>query len=331
MIRKLTGRQPDAVPQLHLGAFGKHPAWDDHIPDLGLETERLTQAKQALYVEGIGGNIDSGTWDELDPERTLPDFHHIFGWYDQGSWVFGRIWSSVDGKGRSRYPMVVCLEAPHVSLLKAVPLVFKRLEQLEDQCRSAETGDEVGAILSRHSAEMRSEMTSLIGSDDRPSGMSSLATLGRCAEMGADQTGLIRLLYHIDRDLPDCCRQQGGNDRKTTWRSRDATLPSSAMRVPRCGNSAPGAFVGWATFLRQMMADGVPMWVICPIDADWVDLLLGPVTASHFVCLRATPAELPLTTEVPYSVEEEFAERTRQLVDEASLETIHKPGSSNLG
>lgn len=331
MIRKLTRRRSDTMPQLRLGAFGKHPAWDDHIPDLGLETERLTQAKQVLYVQGIGGNIDSGAWDEISPERTLPGFHHFFGWYDQGSWVFGRIWSSVDGKGRSRYPMVVCLESPHVSCSEAAPLVFERLERLEDQCRSAQTGDEVGAILSRHSAEMRTDMTTLIGSDDHPSGMSSLATLAQCTEMGADRTGLIRLLYHIDRDLPECCRQQGESDRKTTWRTRGATLSSSAMRVPRCADSASGAFVVWATFLRQMMGEGVPMWVICPIDADWVDLLLGPVTTSHFFCLRVPPVELPLTTEVPYSVDDEFAERTRQLVEEATNEAIHELGSSNIG
>ena len=188
----------------------------------------------------------------------------------------------------------------------------------------------MGAILSCQLTEVRSEMTSLIGSDDHPSGMSSLATLAQCAEMGADRTGLIRLLYHIDRDLPDCSRQHVENDRRSTWGSRDTTLPSSAMRVPRCADSASEAFVAWATFLRQMLADGVPMWVICPIDADWVDLLLGPVTASHFFCLRVPLAELPLTTEVPYSVEDEFAERTRRLVEEASSEAIHELGSSNL-
>ena len=323
MIRKLTGRRPDTMPELHLGAFGKHPAWDDHIPNLGLETERLTQAKQVLYVDGIGGNIDSGAWDELGPESTLPGFHHFLGWYDHGSWVFGRIWSSVDGKGRSRYPMVVCLEAPHVSFSEAVPLVFRRLERLEEECRSATAEDEVGAVLSRHSAEVRTDMTPLIGSDDCPSGMSSLATLARCTEMGADRMGLIRLLYQIDRDLPNWRRRQGESDSKAIRRTRVATLPSSSMRVPRCAGSCSAAFVAWATFLRQMMADAVPMWVICPIDGDWVDLLLGPVTASHFFCLRVPPEGLPLTTEVPYSIEDEFAERTRRLVEEASSEAIH--------
>ena len=45
-----------------LAAFGKHPGWDDHVEDLGLETESLNLAKTLLYVNGIGGQIDSGAW-----------------------------------------------------------------------------------------------------------------------------------------------------------------------------------------------------------------------------------------------------------------------------
>ena len=38
-----------------LAAFGKHPGWDDHVEDLGLETQSLNLAKTVLYVDGIGG------------------------------------------------------------------------------------------------------------------------------------------------------------------------------------------------------------------------------------------------------------------------------------
>ena len=49
-------------PQVCLGAFGKHPGWDDHMDDLGLETESLLQAKHLLYVQGIGQHINSGVF-----------------------------------------------------------------------------------------------------------------------------------------------------------------------------------------------------------------------------------------------------------------------------
>ncbi len=64
-----------------LAAFGKHPGWDDHIEptpsgitpaDLGLETESLNLAKTVLYINGIGGQIDSGAWEKLDSAQHLP-------------------------------------------------------------------------------------------------------------------------------------------------------------------------------------------------------------------------------------------------------------------
>ena len=67
-------------PQIWLGAFGKHPGWDDHIDDIGLETESLLLAKQILYVEGIGGQIDSGEWERLEEAQRLREFKHVFLW-----------------------------------------------------------------------------------------------------------------------------------------------------------------------------------------------------------------------------------------------------------
>jgi len=38
--------------QIFLAAFGKHPGWNDHMDDVGLETESLVAAKTRLYVDG---------------------------------------------------------------------------------------------------------------------------------------------------------------------------------------------------------------------------------------------------------------------------------------
>ena len=67
-------------PQIWLGAFGKHPGWDDHIDDIGLETDSLLLAKQILYVDGIGGQISSGEWEKLDSAQRLGEFKHVFLW-----------------------------------------------------------------------------------------------------------------------------------------------------------------------------------------------------------------------------------------------------------
>ena len=44
---------------IQLAGFGKHPAWDDHIDDLGLSTETLVIIRRVLYSEGIGCQVSS--------------------------------------------------------------------------------------------------------------------------------------------------------------------------------------------------------------------------------------------------------------------------------
>jgi len=66
-IKKIVKRfypkgQDDPSEKVFVAAFGKHPAWDDHIDDIGLDMDTLIAAKRILYVQGIGGNIDSGSW-----------------------------------------------------------------------------------------------------------------------------------------------------------------------------------------------------------------------------------------------------------------------------
>src|SRR5262249_35748729 len=101
---------------LALGVFGKHPGWDDHIEDLGLETETLNLAKRVLYIEGVGGQIDAGAWEKLDPAQRTDGFNHVFLWQRGGQFLLGRMWSSSDGKGRTRYPMVLCAHCIGASL-----------------------------------------------------------------------------------------------------------------------------------------------------------------------------------------------------------------------
>src|SRR5437762_8812249 len=117
-----------------LAAFGKHPGWDDHVEDLGLETESLNFAKLVLYVNGIGGQIDSGAWEKLDQVQQLPGFDHLFVWQRSGQVLLGRMWSSSDGKGRKRYPMVVCLHFMGIPLQWALKHALPVLAELEQEC-----------------------------------------------------------------------------------------------------------------------------------------------------------------------------------------------------
>lgn len=136
-------------PTLYVGVFGKHPGWDDHLDDFGLESEALLAVKQLLYVQGIGGVIDSGAWDNLAPEDSIGEFKHWLVWKAGDDFIAGRIWSSVDRKGRARYPMVACVHisnAPNADLLQ---WLAPRLVAIEKTCRqTSEAADVISYLVS---------------------------------------------------------------------------------------------------------------------------------------------------------------------------------------
>src|SRR5688572_26237113 len=148
--------------QIFLAAFGKHPGWDDHVEDLGLDSESLVYVKSRLYVQGIGGQIDSGAWEKLDDSQRLASFKHLLLWQRGQQFIIGRMWSSSDGKGRTRYPLIVCAHYAGVPLEWALAQVLPRLEQIEQACLSTNSAADVRGLLERHRSELRS---ALVGAD----------------------------------------------------------------------------------------------------------------------------------------------------------------------
>src|SRR4051794_40311045 len=110
-VQKLSnrGQTADTGPtQVFAGAFGKHPAWNDHVPDLGLHHPALVDFKRVLY-EGITGNVDNGQWDKLQQASKIVSFGHSLLYRFAGGTILGRLWYSKDGKGRDAYPMITVL------------------------------------------------------------------------------------------------------------------------------------------------------------------------------------------------------------------------------
>ena len=100
-IKRFNQRGHNAASErVFTAAFGKHPGWDDHIDDIGLDTDVLVAVKRILYTQGIGSNIDSGSWDKLEENQLVEKFGHTLLWCINGDVVAGRLWSSRDGKGR---------------------------------------------------------------------------------------------------------------------------------------------------------------------------------------------------------------------------------------
>lgn len=321
MLRSILNKlRPDAGsqgPVLHAGAFGKHPAWDDHIPDIGLETDRLVEVKRILYLQGIGRNIDSGAWEELGAERSLEGFQHLFLNYEGQSWVAGRIWSSTDGKGRSRYPMIVCVQCNDRDFGGLREATCEQLGLAEQQCVQTQSAAVVTSIVGKVRDDLRRLIAESGDAEQQADPVSvedPLAVLASRPEMGADHDGLIRVLYQIDREMAE---YRVPNSRALgITRTNQAIGRPHHIRVPRCADSAPEALVLWSSFLKSQFPGKVPLWVICPESGSgqWADLMVGPPTEREFFCVRVPSSELPLTTDIPYQIDEEFLDQARAMI-----------------
>ena len=312
ILQRWKAGKPKGCPECaFVAAFGKHPGWDDHIDDIGLDTDVLIAVKRLLYIEGIGSNLDAGSWDKLDPEQRIDEFGHIFLWLPKGDIVVGRLWSSRDGKGRARYPMVVCVQCSQLPLLWALANILPRLERIETACVGTTSADEVRRIVEAAQSDVRQ----LVQQRERapapgPEATRPLARLAELPEMGPNRQGLHRVLYHIDREVG---QGPGGAERRQTVRP-------VALRVPASWAGSREVGLAWIRFLRARFGAETAILALTPLKHPWIDVIIGEPTSVQMFCLRAARGALPLTNTIPYGMDAEFVARANQLIDDFQAE-----------
>src|SRR5205807_8840943 len=167
----------------------------------------LLLAKQVLYVDGIGGQIDAGVWDKLRDNERLPEFKHITVWKRGKAFLLGRMWSSRDGKNRSKYPMIACAHCLNIPFASALMTVLPALEEVERRCKSTSSAAEVRDIIRETLAGLRQSLCSAPASQEEVKGMAYLDHLG----LADAQEKLFRITYYIctrlARCLPDGTRE----------------------------------------------------------------------------------------------------------------------------
>jgi hypothetical protein len=305
--------------QILLAAFGKHPGWDDHV-ELGVESDRLVTVRRALYVEGIAANVDSGAWDALDPAQRRAGFDHVFLWTMPGGAIeVGRLWASRDGKGRDRYPMVVCADCLGVPLEWAVDHLYPDLQQIEEQCTHAADAATVTDVIRSHLQKLRDALPAAApatnGHNINGNGSTDLASrLMSCPQLGPDGKGLMAVLYQLLRDV------DAAGDPAAATASPDALADAVErhpvhLRVPACADTPAEAALLWIRFLQTRLGDRASLLALQSRSADWLDLIAGPPTSAHFFALRAAPAALPLTTDIPYQLDDDFRQRAHRLLE----------------
>ena len=304
--------------QIFLGAFGKHPGWDDHVEDLGLETDSLIFAKTILYVNGIGGQIDAGAWEKLEPAQQVPAFNHVFVWQRSGQFLIGRMWSSSDGKGRTRYPMVVCAHCAGVQLGWALDQVLPRLEMMERACRETNSAADVRAMMNKYRHELRSSLTGMMPElEYAPVSAEARERFLARPEFGAQQEGLFRVLYQLKSQT------SGFAPGKT---DTSGTRPQQ-IRLPKAADTVQQAVLLWTRFFQLHIDPSAPLLFTIPLTEDWVDATMGEPGSQEMFCLRASPKSVPLASEIPFNLDGSFREKSGRFLTafKNSSESAPKP------
>lgn len=279
----LRGSSDDPPPSARLAVFGKHPGWDDHIDDIGLDTDELIMVRRTLYTEGIASNIDSGYWTRLEPDHRLEKFGHVFLWQVGPVSLVGRLWPTSDGKGRTQYPMVACARIEGVPPDFAVRVAWPELEKLESGCAATTVAGAVRQL----TAEAGQRLRDSVVREPRPLLRAEEAIAVLRASGVFPEQGLQRVMYRLDPNRTGLL---------------DDAHPE--VRVPSASNNAE-ALAAWATFL-SLWGGSPSRLLIHRLDGGWIDTILGGTSPAAFSCLLRSPRSLPLTSEVPYSLEPAF-------------------------
>jgi hypothetical protein len=321
MLNKLVRRRgaggngaPAGPPTIYVGAFGKHPAWHDHIhPAIGLDG-RLTGVMETLYLGGIQKSI--AAWREAAASDQVP-FAHLFVWQTPADVVIGRMWHSRDAANppRTDYPMVVCVQCANVPMDWALANVPPALDRLEAACKATAKRDGVEVAVDAAREELRravaSSSTSVDGDGDGDVLARTVVALADDPRVGPE--GLRRVEYVLHEASQAHPRQ---------------------ARVPRAADSEAAAVRNWSQFLEARFGDtearNLARVLVAPAGGEWVDLILGTPDASHFRSLRFATNRVASDTETAYSLDGAFVRDADAFLARARA-TAARPASPAVG
>lgn len=299
------------APGVFLGAFGKHPGWDDHIEPIGLDSEALLAARDIIYTRGIGGVINEALW-EKKPEETLPQIAHLFSWSGESDTLIGRMWSSVDGKGRARYPMVSVV---HLELPFSYSLAMRAsrlLSSVESRCRQATTAAEVRNIFASGLEELRA---SLAQPADGLGAEPDRAACSRIANgMGLNEGDIFpRVLYAVEKARPNAHSPKSASG-KISLKMLESDVPAQQYRLPMDTQDSIDGIAFWQKVATDFTRPKLPLLFLHPTGYHWVDLIIGTPTPRQLFCIRANEAGLPPASTVPYELDAAFRQEAAEFI-----------------
>jgi len=284
--------------RLHLALFGKHPCWNDHMEDIGLATPSLLEFRRRLYYEGVSGRLDCGAWRDLPPEHRVETFDHELLWTGSTGVIFAVMWHSADAGGRAAYPMVAAAHFLTARLPAMVGPVFDALQQVAEDCRNAQDRQAVATAQSTGGERLIQAARKLVP-------MSAQTWDRTCREnflnhegFGDSGDGFARLFYAL-----------------TEYQNLNSATRNTFCYRLTDGGAGTESLNLWQTLLRAQMDDSRSLLTIRCRASHWVDAMAGDFAAEEFFRLKAGSDEIPLVTDIPYSVPDELKEQTRMVLE----------------
>ena len=311
-------------PGVYLAAFGKHPGWDDHIEPIGLDSEPLLVARDILYVRGIGGAIDAALWDKK-PEETLPGIAHVFCWNGDSDMLIGRMWSSTDGKGRAKYPMVA---VAHLGIPFSYSLAVRAehvLAGVEARCHLVSTADGVRGIFAAGLDELRASLAQPADSLGPEPDRAACSQLAAAMNLGEGKT-FARTLYTLEgkvRTFAHAPKVSG----KISLKMLESDAPAQQCRLPADPADPVGSIAFWQKVVAEFSPTKLPLLFLQPAGHPWVDLILGKPLPTHLYCLRANEAALPPASTVPYELDSAFVHTAADFLSKICDPAVRKPSA----
>jgi len=322
-------------PTVRLAAFGKHPAWNDHMEDIALDTLALLEAKRYLYLQGISGQIDTGAWNPppSTPAAAAPAatpsafrlsgfqaFNHWLLWHRPGEILLGRLLASTDGKGRARYPLVILAHIINLPLAPALDTLAPLIDEAARAARAATTPDAVRRVIH----ETRARLNTL--AQNAPD---SAAPFPDGLRPALTPTGWTRFYHALETQL----RPFAPGERL------DTSTPCRHLRLPAAGATPLQSLLWWNACLLTQLAPQSPLLLIAPEEADqpdqpghaypqspftnpkskiqnpkFLDLIVGEPASPHFRCLLTPLSALPVVTDTPYEVASDIMQFTNEFL-----------------
>ncbi len=278
--------------RIYLGAFGKHPGWNDHLDDIGLVTTSMVEARSILYG-GIAHQIEHATWEKAGADKVMPGFEHLIHWRRLNESLTGLIWSSQDGKGRALYPMITVAHCVTRSFSWLAGVLLPALEEVKAKCLSTNAA----AVVISQIKGVEKALQARLPDSARVSIGPGAGVVAWAAYFSKEPEALRRVLHHLRRNFTPF------TPGSLEWCKEEKSL-SRCLRLPQIPGAAPAESLNaWVSFLATQLDPAVPLFGLLPTGRNWMDVIVGEPVPADFFLLRALPAGMPLVTDIPYQID----------------------------